>query len=707
MPITHIPYFPDNIEGQALLDNFTRSRRVLKYRDNDKIATRILRGMPLYETELLETVSPSPLGEGRGEANLLLRGECLSACAYLKDRGIKIDLVYIDPPFASGADYAKKVYLRRNPKVAAAIAQAEEELAFDELKAFEEKMYGDIWNKEDYLNWMFENLMAIKSVMSETASIFVHLDYHIAHYVKILMDEIFGEDNFLNEIIWKRKQATSYAAKKFGVATDTLFWYSKSENYLYNSEFSMDDKNTKEYISERYIYKTPEGRVYKLGDLGNPLNRPNLKYEYKGCKPPANGWAVSLEKMKEMDAQGRLEFPKKVGGRLMRRQFLDEYEGQLVQNLWLDIFIVNSQAEERVDYATQKPEALLERIINTASDAGMTVADFFGGSGVTAAVSARLGRRFVHADVGINSIQTTRDRLRSAGAAFEIREVKDGVTLYRNPQQTMDNLHRFIEGLRNEDPLPAFWEGYFQDSKLGRVPVYLPNLLDHTTKVLDVAWMARIVNEAMPELPDGTKKVVIFYVDIEDETALKKYIAEQRETAVDIELRDLKPILEQAILPDEVSFLLKNEENGGFRLEIESFLSDRLRASIDQYNLRRQQNLLQKARRNGNADETGDDAAEVSTVKISGKFEPLTFSENGLELIEMLSLDCTADTGAWHSDAELKIDKNSFVVRDGKKTKEFWDGSIACDRRPLRLKVRNIAGDETVVVICTNRNRAG
>ena len=121
---------------------------------------------------------------------------------YLKDKGITVDLVYIDPPFASGADYAKKVYLRRNPKVAEAIRQAESELDIEELRSFEEKMYGDIWNKESYLNWMYENLMAIKSIMSDTASIYVHLDWHIGHYVKILLDEVFGEDNFQREIIW-------------------------------------------------------------------------------------------------------------------------------------------------------------------------------------------------------------------------------------------------------------------------------------------------------------------------------------------------------------------------------------------------------------------------------------------------------------------------------------------------------------------------
>ena len=159
MPVKYIPYYPNTVEGQAILDNITRTQRVLRYRENDKIYDRIKRGMPYYEVEPLETV-------GELSENLVIRGECISACAYLKEKGIKVDLVCIDPPFASGADYAKTVYLRRNPKLAEKVAAAEQEMDIDELKAFEEKMYGDIWQKEDYLNWMYENLMAIKSIMS-------------------------------------------------------------------------------------------------------------------------------------------------------------------------------------------------------------------------------------------------------------------------------------------------------------------------------------------------------------------------------------------------------------------------------------------------------------------------------------------------------------------------------------------------------------
>lgn len=230
MATKYISYYPNTLEGQALLDNFVRTRRILRYRDNDRIVEHIKRGMPLYEVESLEK-------RGANEKhNLMMHGECLSTCAYLKEQGIEVDLVYIDPPFASGADYAKKIYIRRNPLVQKAMKEAEQNLDNEEMKEFEEKMYGDIWDKERYLNWMYENLMAIKSVMSEDASIYVHLDYHIGHYVKILMDEIFGEENFRNEIIWyyTNKMSGSTSPHDFVCEHDTVFRYSKGDSYTYN-----------------------------------------------------------------------------------------------------------------------------------------------------------------------------------------------------------------------------------------------------------------------------------------------------------------------------------------------------------------------------------------------------------------------------------------------------------------------------------------
>lgn len=670
MPVKYIPYYPNTVEGQAILDNITRSQRVLRYRENDKVYDRIKRGMPYYEVEQMETV-------GEPSDNLIIRGECISACAYLKEKGIKVDLVYIDPPFASGADYAKKVYLRKKPKLAEKVAAAEQEMDIDELKAFEEKMYGDIWQKEDYLNWMYENLTAIKSVMSDTASIYLHLDWHISHYAKILMDEVFGEDNFVNEIIWRRKLATSFATKQFGITNDTIFWYCISDEYVFNAEYSLDDENTQNYLSERFVYDDGDGRKYMKSPLVNSLFRPNLKYVFEGVEPPENGWLYSQKKMQEFYDNNELVMPENGTGRIYRKIYADTYQGQLIQNLWLDIPIVNPMAKERLDYATQKPEALLQRIIKASSNKNMIIADFFGGSGVTAKVANDLGQKFIHTDIGLNSIQTTRDRLIEAKANFQILEIKDGVSLFRNPQQTMDKLATLIPGLqKGVKGISNFWFGAITKSKEGIVPVYVPNLLNTQEKVLDIPTINTIINQELQNLEVNTKKVIVYYIDIDDQKVLEKFIKDNNATEIEVELKDLKNLLHDVVIEDIIEFST-TETEGVFTTEITKLISDRLIQKIGEFNQK------------GN----------LQSVAKGKKFEPINISNEGLELIELIALDCKNTEGQWHSTTEIKIDKLGYVIKDGIKTKDFWDGKITSNTKPKRIKIRNISGDETIKVI--------
>lgn len=625
MAIKYIPYFPNTLEGQAILDNFVRTRRMLSYRDNNMVVEHVLRGMPLYEVEDVERVGENPDG------NILMRGECLSACAYLKEKGITVDLVYIDPPFASGADYAKKVYVRRNPKVAEAITQAESELDVEEMKAFEEKMYGDVWDKERYLNWMYENLMAIKSVMSDNASIYVHLDYHIGHYVKILMDEIFGEDNFRNEIVWHYYNKMQGNVNRFASNHDTIYLYSKSDNYVFSPIKEKREENVKQ--------------IKRVWDK------------------------ASQKLVNAKDENGKVIY--------------QESEEKTIDDVWRMSMLQPADKEEPVGYATQKPEALLERIIKASSNEGMVVADFFGGSGVTAAVAHKLGRRFIHNDIGINSIQTTRDRLLAAGASFDIKEVKDGVSLYRNPIQTMEKLKSLILGLRNEDKLDKFWEGSIHDSRYGMMPVYLPNLMDGTTRLLDRPLMNRILHEAMPDLPTDVKRVVVYYIDITDKQDIEAFIRENNDASLaEVELRDLKQVLDHVVVEDEVDYTLQQSTEGllpCWEVRIDSFHSDRVCRKIDEYNHKTEAQALAKGKAS-------------NLIRIS---------EEGLETIEWISVDCsTADkTAPWHSDKEIKIDRLGYVIEDGKKSTRFWDGCIRTEEKPLRLKVRNICGDETIVEI--------
>ena len=657
MPIKYVPFIPEPVEGQAVLGNFNR---ILRYKGADEVSMTIQRGMPLYEMEKQETVGKNPDG------NMVIRGECVSACAYLKEQGIQVDLVYIDPPFASGADYAKQVYIRRNPKVAEAIAQAEQELDIADLKSFEEKMYGDVWDKEKYLSWMYENLMAIKSVMSESASIYVHLDYHIGHYVKVLLDEIFGEDNFRNEIIWKRSTAHSDSSG-FANLHDSIFYYTKSDDYTFNTQYVP---YSQDYIKTYYRNEDSDGRKYLDRDLSaKGLQGGGYAYLWNGI----NGyWRCPLETMKIYESTGRIYYTK--NGTARYKQYLDEMPGVPAQDMWTDIFAVNSQASERIDYATQKPEALLERIIKASSNSGMLVADFFGGSGVTAAVAHKLGRRFIHSDIGINSIQTVRDRLKANGAEFDVLEIKDGVQLYRNPVQTMDKIKSLIPGLHSEESLDSFWAGAISDSRLGTIPVYIPNLMDNASKLLDTVLVNRVIHQAIPELEDSIKKVILYYIDISDMTELRKFIAEDDSTTVAIELRDLKTILDDVVIGDDAEFHSEQTTEGlfsGYTITIDRFISDRVLGKIMEYN--------NKARLNAKK-----------------AFHPIEISEDGLELIEFLSVDCTAAEGEWHSDSEIKIDKLGYVTCNGRKTKDFWNGCISADTQPLRLKIRNICGDETI-----------
>ena len=617
MPVKYIPYYPNTVEGQAILDNITRIQRVLRYRENDKVYDRIKRGMPYYEVETVETV-------GEPSENLVIRGECISACAYLKEKGITVDLVYVDPPFASGADYAKNVFVRRNPKLAEKIAKAEQEMELDELKAFEEKMYGDIWQKEDYLNWIYENLMAIKSVMNDTASIYVHLDWHIGHYVKILMDEVFGEDNFRNEIIWHytNKMSGSKDEKNFVRAHDLIFFYTMSEENCYNA---IRIERSEPVMQSKRQYK--DGKNMRARDEAG-----NIIYELSTDVKLKDVWSIPY---------------------------------------------IGSTDAQRLDYATQKPETLLEHIIKASSNENMIIADFFGGSGVSAKVANELKRKFIHVDVGINSIQTVRDRLIAEKANFQILEIKDGVSLFRNPQQTLDKLATLIPGLqKGVKGISNFWFGAITKSKEGIVPVYVPNLLNTQEKVLDIPAINTIINQELQNLEVNAKKVIVYYIDIDDQPALEKFIKDNNATEIEIELKDLKNLLHDVVIEDIVE-CNTTEKDGVFTTEITKLVSDRLIQKINEFNQK------------GN----------LQSVAKGKKFEPINISEEGLELIELVALDCENNEGQWHSSTELKIDKLGYVIKDGTKTKEFWDGKITSDKKPKRIKIRNISGDETIKAI--------
>ncbi len=447
-----------------------------------------------------------------------------------------------------------------------------------------------------------------------------------------------------------------------GHSHDTIYWYSKSEECVYNP---IMIPYTKEYIEQRFSKIDENGRNFKDEKIGTATT------------------SATIERLKK---EGKIYYTS--NGTMRIKHYLDDAEGIALDDVWTDINAVNSQAEERVDYATQKPEALLERIIKASSNEGMLVADFFGGSGVTAAVANKLGRRFIHCDIGINSIQTARDRLKADKAEFEVLEVKDGVLLYRNPVQTMDKLKSLIQGLRNEDALDKFWEGSIVDTKYGMMPVYLPNLMDSSTRLLDKALMNRIIREAMPDLPEGTQRVVVYYIDITDRQEMEQFIKEENtQTTIDIELRDLKQVLDDVVVEDEATWTVSETHDAlftGWKVELQTFHSDRVLKKIEEVNLKAQQQALQQQAK-----------GKAKT------FTPITISDEGLETIEWISLDTTTTDpkAPWHSDVEIKLDTIGRIILNGVKTQEFWNAIICSDQKPLRMKIRNICGDETVFTL--------
>jgi len=350
-----------------------------------------------------------------------------------------VDLCYIDPPFFSNRHY---------------------EVIFgdgEEIRSFEDRWKGGI---ENYIEWMRNRVVEIHRLLKPTGSFYLHCDWHASHHIKVMCDNVFGERNFRNEIVWKRRYgtfSTVHESNKFGSCTDSIFFYVKTEDAPFHPQYSFSDKNYQEYVDRTFKYVDESGRRYRIADLANPAPRPNLMYEYKGYKPPKNGWAISQEKMEQWDKEGRLYFPKNPNGRIQRKRFLDELKGKPVQNLWDDIEMVSSQSAERLGYPTQKPEALLERIISASSDVGELVFDCFCACGTTLVAAQKLGRRWLGIDVSPTGCKLVQYRLSKLGVRAEI------IGLLVMAKLAIENtLMLDLEGENNElqDQIDALTERY-------------------------------------------------------------------------------------------------------------------------------------------------------------------------------------------------------------------------------------------------------
>jgi adenine-specific DNA-methyltransferase len=324
----------------------------------------------------------------------------------------KVKLIYIDPPFDTGADFSFATDIPDHTDDSGGDATR----FTKEPSVLEQKAYRDTWGRglDSYLEWIYATVVLLRELLAEDGSIYVHCDSGVDSYIRVILDEVFGAQNLRNELTWKRRVGMSssvHESNRFGICTDTIFFYAASDDTSLVPQYNIDTPEYQEYIAAKFTLVDEQGRRFQADNLGNPAPRPNLMYEYKGRKPPKNGWAISRPKMEEWDREGRLYFPKDPEGRIRRKRYLDELKGMPVQNLWTDLAEINSQADERVGYPTQKPESLLRRILEASSSESDLVLDCFAGSGTTAAVAEKLNRRWIVCDLGRFAIHTTRKRL--------------------------------------------------------------------------------------------------------------------------------------------------------------------------------------------------------------------------------------------------------------------------------------------------------
>jgi len=338
-----------------------------------------------------------------------------------------VDLIYLDPPFNSNRSYN---VLFKDESGSQSDAQIQ---AFDDTwhwgETAEQTLNHLILNAPArvsaamsamltligrnqmlaYLVMMTARLVELHRVLKPTGSLYLHCDPTASHYLKMILDAIFDPRNFRNEIIWKRTSSHNDAKRKFGDLSDIILFYSKSDKYTFNPQYGKYDES---YLEDFYRHKDENGRRYMIDNLTSPNPRPNLVYDYKGYKPHQYGWKVTREKMEKLDAEGRLWFPTKPEGRIRLKRYLDEMPGMPIGNVWDDIQPIHAHAKERMFYPTQKPVALLERIISASSNPGDVILDPFCGCGTAIAAAEKLGRRWLGIDITHLSIALLKYRMR-------------------------------------------------------------------------------------------------------------------------------------------------------------------------------------------------------------------------------------------------------------------------------------------------------
>ena len=374
----------------------------------------------------LDVVVSSPLMDGK---NKLYFGDNLNI---LRDHiaDASVDLIYLDPPFNSNANYNVLFKEKSGEESAAQITAFEDtwqwsveaEAVYREIVTSGPRKLADLTQallsflgRNDmmaYLVMMAIRLVELHRVLKLSGSIYLHCDPTASHYLKLLMDSIFGPEHFLAEVTWKRT-GTHSDAKRWSPVADVLLHYARNESPTWNP---LHEPHSEEYLSSKYRYKEHDGRIYRLDNMTSPKPRPNMMYTWRGHASPQLGWRYSKETMAQLDAEGRIWYPDSTTKRPQLKRYLDEMSGVLVGNVWTDIDPINSRAQERLGYPTQRPEPLLERIVKASSNEGDLVLDPFCGCGTAIAVAERLKRRWIGIDITYLAINLVQRRLRDSFA---------------------------------------------------------------------------------------------------------------------------------------------------------------------------------------------------------------------------------------------------------------------------------------------------
>jgi adenine-specific DNA-methyltransferase len=391
-------------EANRILEGLSNSSRV-SLQTNELVTPNKDRAQGVFAEDKAESDWKNRLiyGDNLLVMQALLAGDTETGLPSMRG---KIDLIYIDPPFDSKADYRTKVTL----------PGAEIDSKPTILEQF---AYADTWSSvvggEDvkgtlaYLRYMYPRLALMRELLSEQGSIYVHIDWHVGHYVKVILDEIFGKENLVNEVTWKRTFAhgdMGQGAKHLGRISDYILFYKKSDKFILNKVYTPYEKS---YVDKTFTHQDLDGRRWQSVSLIGPggASKGNPHYEFLGV---TKYWQYSQENMDKLLEAGKI-YQSKLGTVPRKKMYLDESKGIPIQDIWTDIFPVQGGAKENVKYATQKPTSLLERIIKLSSQEDCLVADFFGGSGTTAAVAEKLGRKWISSDIGKPAIMITRKRL--------------------------------------------------------------------------------------------------------------------------------------------------------------------------------------------------------------------------------------------------------------------------------------------------------